>query len=74
LKDSQVKNKQFARSLYVAQDMKAGDVVTLENVRSVRPGFGLHPKHLHDILGKEVLCDLVKGTPFSLDYLKTSNE
>ena len=74
LKDSQVKNKQFARSLYVAQDMKAGDVVTLENVRSVRPGFGLHPKHLDDILGKEVLCDLVKGTPFSLDYLKTSNE
>lgn len=74
LKDSQVKNKQFARSLYVAQDMKAGDVVTLENVRSVRPGFGLHPKHLHDILGKEVLCDLIKGTPFSLDYLKTSNE
>jgi pseudaminic acid synthase len=74
LKDSQVRNKQFARSLYVAQDMKAGDVVTIENVRSVRPGFGLHPKHLHDILGKEVLCDLVKGTPFSLDYLKTSNE
>lgn len=69
LKDSQVKNKQFARSLYVAQDMKAGDVVTLENVRSVRPGFGLHPKHLSEIKGKRVNQDLRKGTAFQLKYI-----
>ena len=69
LKDSQVKNKQFARSLYVAQDMKAGDVVTIENVRSVRPGFGLHPKHLWEIKGKRVNQDLRKGTAFQLKYI-----
>ena len=69
LKDSQVKNKQFARSLYIAQDMKAGDVVTIENVRSVRPGFGLHPKHLWEIKGKRVNQDLRKGTAFQLKYI-----
>lgn len=69
LKDSQVKNKQFARSLYVAEDMKAGDVITKENVRSVRPGFGLHPKYLSEIIGKTVNQDLSKGTAFQLKYI-----
>jgi len=45
------KSRQFSRSLYVAEDIKAGEVITKKNVRSVRPGYGLHPKYLKDILG-----------------------
>jgi len=57
------------RSLYVAEDMKAGDIITEQNVRSVRPGYGLHPKYLPEILGKQVNRDLEKGTRFSLDFV-----
>jgi len=45
-------SRQFARSLYIAKDIKKGEKFTNENVRSVRPGYGMHPKHLKDILGK----------------------
>ena len=62
----QIKGRQFSSSLYVAEDMKAGDVITEKNVRSVRPGYGLHPKYLPEILGKKVNRDLTKGTRFSL--------
>ena len=53
-------SRSASRSLYVAEDMKAGEVITERNVRSVRPGFGLHPKYLKDILGKNVNRDLEK--------------
>lgn len=66
---SQIKGRDFCRSLYVAQPMKAGDTITEENVRSVRPGFGLHPKYLPEILGKKVNRDLEVGDRMSLDYL-----
>lgn len=46
------KSRQFARSLYISQNIKKGDIFTEENIRSVRPGYGLHPKHLGDVLGK----------------------
>ena len=62
-------SRSASRSLYVAEDMKAGEVITERNVRSVRPGFGLHPKYLKDILGKNVNRDLEKGTRFSLEYV-----
>jgi pseudaminic acid synthase len=61
--------REFSRSLYVAEEMKAGDVITERNVRSVRPCFGLHPKYLIYILGKKVNQDLEKGTRMSLDYV-----
>lgn len=48
----QKKSRQFSRSLYVAEDIKDGEVITETNVRSVRLGYGLHPKYLKDILGK----------------------
>ena len=57
------------RSLYVAEDMKAGDVITEQNVRSVRPGYGLHPKYLPELIGKKVNRNLEKGERFILDYL-----
>jgi len=49
--------------------MKTGDVITEKNVRSVRPGFGVHPKFLPKILGKKVNRDLEKGTPFELEFV-----
>ena len=63
------KSREFSRSLFVAEDMKKGDVITLDSVRSVRPGYGLHPKYLKEILDKEVNEDLIKGTPFKLEYI-----
>ncbi|BFM42308.1 pseudaminic acid synthase [Flavobacterium sp. CFS9] len=61
LTEKQAKGKDFSRSLYVVEDMKVGDVITEENVRSIRPGFGLHPKYFNDILGKVINVDLTKG-------------
>jgi pseudaminic acid synthase len=61
LTDKQIKGRFFSRSLYVVKDIKKGEVITEENVRSIRPGFGMHPRFLNDILGKEWLQDLKKG-------------
>jgi len=66
---SKIKGREYNRSLYVAEDVKAGDVITEKNVRSVRPGYGLHPKYLNQILGKKVNRDLKKGTRLVLDYI-----
>ncbi|MBQ7823408.1 MAG: pseudaminic acid synthase [Bacteroidaceae bacterium] len=66
---SQIKGRQFSRSLYVAENMKKGDVITEKNVRSVRPGYGLHPKYLPQILGKTVNRDLEMGTRMSFDFI-----
>jgi pseudaminic acid synthase len=60
---------QFRRSLYLAADMKAGDVFTLENLRVVRPGHGLPPRFYDVLLGKRIARDAPKGTPASWDLL-----
>lgn len=70
LDPSAVKGREFSRSLYVAEDMKAGDIITEENVRSVRPGYGLAPKYFPEILGKRVNRDLKKGERMSLEYIE----
>ena len=62
-------SRSFSRSLYVAEDIKKGDLFTELNIRSVRPGHGLHPKYLKEILGKTCKLDLEKGTAFKLDLL-----
>lgn len=61
---------QFRRSLYVVEDMRAGDVLTVANVRAIRPGFGLPPGELERVLGMAVARDVPKGTPLSWDLLK----
>ena len=61
LTEKQKVGKVFARSLYVAEDIKKGEVITEKNVRSVRPGFGLHPKYLNEILGQKVNKNIQKG-------------
>ena len=67
---SKIKGREFSRSLYVAEDMKAGDIITEQNVRSIRPGYGLAPKYLPEILGKRVNRDLKKGEKMMLEYVK----
>ena len=67
---SAIKGREFSRSLYVAEDMKAGDVITERNVRSVRPGYGLAPKYLLEILGKRVNRDMEKGERMEIKYIK----
>lgn len=69
LTDKQKAGRCFARSLYVAEDMKAGDVITEKNVRSVRPGCGLHPKYLPEILGMHVTKALQKGDAMKMKYI-----
>lgn len=69
LTEKQRKGRDFCRSLYVVKDIKAGEVITNENVRSIRPGFGVHPKNLKELIGLHVNTDLEKGTAFSLEYL-----
>jgi pseudaminic acid synthase len=66
---AEVKSLAFRRSLYIAADLKAGDVLTRENLRSVRPGFGLAPKHLEKVLGLRVKRDAPAGTPMAWDLL-----
>ena len=56
-----IKGREFCRSLYVAQPMKKGDIITEQNVRSVRPGYGLHPKYLNELIGKKVNQDVNIG-------------
>jgi pseudaminic acid synthase len=57
------KNKQFARSLFVVKDIKKGEILTEDNVRSIRPGYGLHPEFYYKILGKKAKRDIKRGTP-----------
>ncbi len=69
-KSSEKGNVQFRRSLYVVEDIKAGHELTKENVRSIRPGFGLPPKLYNEILGRRVKRDLVFGTPLTLEDIE----
>ncbi|MBV7316392.1 pseudaminic acid synthase [Shewanella sp. NIFS-20-20] len=59
----------FRRSLYIAKDMKIGEVFSAANIRSVRPGLGLAPKHLDAFIGRTVSCDVSAGTALSWDLL-----
>ena len=63
------KSREFSRSLFVVENIKAGESLTEENVRSIRPGFGLHPRYLEQIIGKKARTDIKKGTP--LDWALT---
>ncbi len=70
LTEKQASGRDFSRSLYVVKDIQKGETFTTENVRSIRPGYGLHPKFLSDILGKTANQDLRKGDRMSLDFLE----
>ena len=72
LTEKQASGKDFCRSLYVVEDMKEGEVITEKNVRSIRPGFGLHPKYFAEILGKKVNQDIERGTGLKLNQIVES--
>lgn len=62
-------NAMFRRSLYAVRDVAAGEVFTADNVRSIRPGLGLPPKHLPEVLGRKAACAVKRGTPLSWDLV-----
>jgi N-acetylneuraminate synthase len=68
--DAERNSIQFRRSLYVVQDLKAGDVLTRENVRAIRPGMGLPTKYIDVVLGRTIAVEARKGTPMHWDLLK----
>lgn len=61
------KSRQFARSLFVVEDIKEGELFSNKNIRSIRPGYGLQPKFLNDVIGKKAMKNIEKGTPLSRD-------
>jgi len=63
--EKEAASRVFRRSLFIVKDMKAGDILTEESVRSIRPGNGIAPKHLKDILGKKARQDIKRGTPLT---------
>ena len=67
LTDKMKSGREFSRSLYITTDVKKGDFLTEENVRSVRPGFGMHPKYYNEVLGKKFNNDFDKGTALNKD-------
>lgn len=67
---SEQSNVKFRRSLYFVSDLAVGDVVTLDAVRSVRPGFGLPPKYLDQVIGRKVTRAVTKNTPVSFEVLE----
>ena len=67
---AEVKSLQFRRSLYIVRALKAGEVLTRDNLRAIRPGLGLPPKHLEEALGMTVRRDVPRGTPFAWDLVR----
>ena len=63
-------SRKFARSLFVVKNIKAGEIFTEENVRSIRPGYGIHPKYLKEVVGKDAKLDIEKGTPLKWELIQ----
>ena len=70
LTEKQRNSREHSRSLFVVKDVKKGEVFTEENVKSIRPGFGLETKYIDEILGKKARCDVKKGTPMRWDLVE----
>jgi pseudaminic acid synthase len=68
----EVASSAFRRSLFVVEDVQKGETFTAANVRSIRPGHGLHPRHLDDVLGKSATQGIKRGTPLSWDLVVRS--
>jgi pseudaminic acid synthase len=70
LTEKQQNGRGFCRSLYVVKDVKEGDIITQENVRSIRPGYGLHPKYLSEIVGKTFTKDIDSGSRMDFSFVR----
>ena len=71
--EKEAESRVFRKSLFTIRDVTAGEALTEENVRSIRPSYGLHPRHLKDILGRCAACDLEMGTPLAFDMIDWRN-
>lgn len=67
--EKEINSRTRRRSLYITKDIKAGETITKENLRAIRPGLGLPPKYYDILIGKTVKCDVKQGTPMSWDIL-----
>jgi pseudaminic acid synthase len=67
--EKKMKSRQFSRSLFIISDVKKGDVITKDNIRSIRPGFGMHPKYFSEIIGKRFNDKYKRGTPLSFNLI-----
>ncbi len=65
LSEQETRSRIFRRSLFAVKDIRAGEVLTDAHVRSIRPGYGLHPRHLKDVLGRRAAQDIQRGTPLN---------
>lgn len=70
LTDKQIESRENSRSLFVVEDIKEGEIFSKQNIRSIRPGDGMHTKYYGDVLGKVAKCDIKKGTPMDWKYIK----
>jgi len=70
LTEKMKKSREFSRSLFVVKDMKTGETFTEENIRSIRPGYGLPPKYLKEVLGKRATQNIKKGVALSWEFIK----
>ena len=70
LTEKKKNSRKFSRSLFVTENVVAGEIITKENVRSIRPADGISPKYLNEIVGKKFSKDVSRGTPMSWDYVE----
>ncbi len=68
-KEAEKDNAKFRRSIYVVKDVKAGEIFTEDNIRRIRPGYGLPPKHFSELLGRSAKVDLSRGTALKWEYV-----
>jgi pseudaminic acid synthase len=69
LSEKDLQSRKYCRSLFIVKDIKAGEIITEDNVRSIRPGYGMSPKFLKEIIGKKVSIDLQRGCPIKSEYI-----
>ncbi|WP_456273271.1 pseudaminic acid synthase [Bacillus sp. AK031] len=70
LTEKKEKSREFSRSLFIVKDVQKGEILTEENVRSIRPGYGLKPKYTNKVIGNKAKQNILKGTPVSWDIIK----
>lgn len=69
--DKKKKSREFSRSLFVTKDVNTGDLITEENIKSIRPGYGLHPMNYNKILGKKFISNVNRGEPLTLEMIES---
>ena len=63
-------SRKLRRSIYVVKDIKKNGLINIDNIKKIRPAYGLHPKYFFKILGRRVKKDIVAGTPMKINYIK----